>query len=299
MVRVCNHRLASNSSEFNRFNRETRKQTFSPQSGLIHNFLELAFDLEREEERRGEDGRVVWWGVAGQSLDTKGTYLRRIEVNEHLLNTLLDLGLRGNTGGVDVVDTRADVPRVSFFGEDLQQLGVRFAVLNGQDISIEGSDGVEEVLEFGITEVRVHLRSVSNTGGGQLESRNGPLDVSLAGRAGAQRKTLTQSRLIDLNDLHTSGLEVDNLITQSQSKLLSLHALVNIVTGERPPQASDGTSKHALHGLLGDRDSVLALLHSHGGRTADITDNNGRADTTRAIRLHPGKLGERIFWKLA
>ena len=44
-----------------------------------------------------------------------------------------------------------------------QELGVRLAVLDGEDVGIEGSDGVEEILEFGVTEVRVDLGRVLDT----------------------------------------------------------------------------------------------------------------------------------------
>jgi hypothetical protein len=83
--------------------------------------------------------------------------LLRLEVLEHLLNTVLDLLLGGNTGRVNVVDTRADVAGVSLVNEDLEELSVRLAVLNGEDVGIESRDGVEEVLELRVTEVRVDL----------------------------------------------------------------------------------------------------------------------------------------------
>jgi hypothetical protein len=118
--------------------------------------------------------------------------LLRAEILEHLLDALLELGLRGNTRAVDVVDTRADVAGVSLVNEDLEELGVRLGVLDGEDIGIQGGDGVEEVLELGVAEVRVDLSRVLNTGGGQLEAVDGPLEVGVTLRALAERETLLE-----------------------------------------------------------------------------------------------------------
>ena len=158
--------------------------------------------------------------------------LLRLEVLEHLLNTVLDLLLGGNTGRVDVVDTRADVAGVGLVNEDLEELGVRLAVLDGQDIGIKSRDGVEEVLELGVTEVRVDLSGVLNTSGGQLEAVDGPGKVLLTLRAGTEGKTLTEGRLVNLDDEDASGLKVNNLIAEGESELLSLDGLVDVVTGE-------------------------------------------------------------------
>lgn len=220
--------------------------------------------------------------------------LLRLEVLEHLLDAVLDLLLAGNTRRVDVVDTRSDVTGVGRVNEDSQQLGIGLAVLDGQNIGIEGSNGVEEVLELRVAEVRVDLSGVLDTSGGQAESLDSPLEVGVTLLAGAERETLTESRLIDLDDVNASGLEVNNLITESQSKLLSLDGLVNIITRERPSQAGDGSSQHTLHGLAGDRDGVLGLLDGHGSRAGDVTDNDGRSDASRTVALNPGVGGEGI-----
>ena len=79
--------------------------------------------------------------------------LLRLEVSQHLLDAVLDLLLRGNTGRVDVVDTGADVAGVSLILEDLEELCVGLRVLNGENIGVERSDGVEEVLELRVAEV--------------------------------------------------------------------------------------------------------------------------------------------------
>lgn len=209
--------------------------------------------------------------------------LLRLEELEHLLDAVLDLLLAGNTGRVDVIDTGTDVTRVGRVDEDAQKLGVRLAVLDGEDIGIEGSDGMEEVLELRVAEVGVDLSGVLDTGGGELESVDGPGKVGITLLAGAERETLTERRLVDLDDVDAGLLEVDDFVTESKSKLLSLDGLVNIVTGERPSQAGDGASKHALHGLVRDGDGVLGLLDSHGGRARNVTNNDGRANAARAV----------------
>lgn len=195
---------------------------------------------------------------------------------------------------MDVVDTGANVARVGLVDEDLEELGVRLAVLNGQDIGIESGDGVEEVLELRVAEVGVDLSAIGDTSGRQLEGVNSPLEVGNTGLTSTEGKTLAESRLVDLNHSNASGLKINNLVAESKSELLSLDRLVDIVTGERPPEASDGTSKHALHGLGGDGSSELGLLHGHGGGTRDVTDDDGGTHAAGAVRLNPGVGGENV-----
>ena len=220
--------------------------------------------------------------------------LFRSEVDQHLLDAVLDLLLGGDTRRVDVVNTGANVARVGLVDEDLEELSVRLAVLNGQDISIEGSDGVEEVLELGVAEVRVDLSAIGDTSSGQLEGVNSPLEVGNTGVTRAERKTLTESGLVDLDHSDASGLKVNNLVAESESELLSLDGLVDIVTGERPTQTSDGTSEHTLHGLGGDGSGVLRLLDGHRSRAGDITDDDRRTHAAGAVRLNPGVGGENV-----
>jgi len=220
--------------------------------------------------------------------------LLRSEVLKHLLDAVLDLLLGRNTGRVDVVDTGTDVAGVLLVNEDAEQLGIGLGVLDGQDIGIESSNGVEEVLELRVTEVRVDLSAVGDTGGGQLEGVDGPLEVGNALSAGTEGKTLTESRLIDLDDLDASGLEVNNLVTDGEGELLGLDGLVDIVTGERPAETGDGTSEHALHGLGRHGSSVLGLLDGHRSGTRDVTDNDGGTHATGAVRLNPGVGGEDV-----
>ncbi|CAH0041445.1 unnamed protein product [Clonostachys solani] len=220
--------------------------------------------------------------------------LLRLEVSKHFLDAILDLLLAGNTRGVDVVDTRANVARVSLVDEDLEELGIRLAVLDRENISVKSSNSMEEVLELRVAEVRVNLSVVLDTSSAESESLDGPVEVGSTLLAGAERETLTESRLIDLDDTDTGVLEVNNFVTESKSKLLSLDGLVDIVTRERPSEAGDGASKHTLHGLLRNADSVLGLLDSHRSRSGDVTDNDRGTDAARSVRLDPGVGGEGI-----
>src|ERR1700761_6708048 len=103
-----------------------------------------------------------------------------LEVLKHLLKTVLDLLLAWNTRAVDVVNTWTNMAWISLGNEDLEKLGIRLAVLDGQDIGIESGDGVQEVLELRVTEVRVDLGAVLYTSGRQLEAVAGPSEVFLA-----------------------------------------------------------------------------------------------------------------------
>ena len=140
----------------------------------------------------------------------------------------------------------------------------------------------------------VDLGRVLDTSGGEAESLDGPVEVGLTLLAGAEGQTLTEGRLVDLDDVDASLLEVDDLVAEGQSELLGLDGLVDVVTGERPPQAGDGAGKHALHGLLGDGDGELGLLDRHGSRAGDVTDDDGRSDAAGAVALDPGVGGEDV-----
>lgn len=220
--------------------------------------------------------------------------LLRAEVLQHLRDALLDLLLRRDTRSVDIVDTRSDVTGVGLVNEDLEELSIGTRVLNGENISVESSNGVEEVLELRVTEVRVDLSGVLNTSGGKLEAVDGPVQVSLTLLAGAERETLTESGLVDLDNVDTVLLKIDNLVAESQSELHGLDGLVNVVTREGPSEASDGSSKHTLHGLLGDGSSVLALLDGHRSGTRDVANNDGGTNATRSVGLNPSVGGEDV-----
>ena len=89
--------------------------------------------------------------------------------------------------------------------------------------------------------------------------------------------TLTKSRLIDLDGLDASLLEVDNLVTESERKLLALELTGDIRTRERPVEDGHGAREHTLHGAAGEALRVAAPAYGHGVGAADVRDNNGRA----------------------
>lgn len=206
-----------------------------------------------------------------------------LEVLEHFLDAVLDLLLAWNTRAVDVVNTWANVAWVGLVDEHFQELGVRLAVLDREDIGIESGNGMEEVLELRVAEVRVDLRGVLNTSSGQLEAVDGPAEVLLTLGARTKRQTLTESRLIDLDDVDASLFKVDNLVTDGKSELLRLDGLVNVITRERPTETGDRTREHTLHWLLADAGGVLALLDRHGSWTGDITNENWWSDAAGAV----------------
>lgn len=72
---------------------------------------------------------------------------------------------------------------------------------------------------------------------------------------------------------------------------------MDIVTGEGPSEAGDGSSKHTLHGLLGDGGGVLGLLDGHGSRAGDVTDDDRGTDAAGSVRLDPTLGGEGITVK--
>ena len=98
---------------------------------------------------------------------------------QHGSDTVLDLLLTGDTRRVDVIDTRANFVRVAELLEGVQDLEVRLGGFNGDDIGIERLDGREDVVEVGVAEVRVGLERVGNTSSGELERREGPVEVGL------------------------------------------------------------------------------------------------------------------------
>lgn len=198
---------------------------------------------------------------------------------------------------MDVVDTWTDVAWVSLIDEDAQKLGIRLGVLNRENIGVKSGDGVEEVLELGVTEVGVDLGRVLNTSGGKAESLDSPCEVGSALLSGTEWETLTKSWLIDLDDGYTGLLEVNDLVAEGKSKLLSLDGLVNIVTWEGPSQAGDWASQHSLHWLLGDGDSELGLLDGHWCWARDVTNNDWWTNAAGTVRLNPSVGGESIAIK--
>ena len=96
---------------------------------------------------------------------------------EHGSQTLLDLLTSGDTRRVDVVNTRTNLVGISVVLEGLEQLHVALRCLDRDDIGIQTLDGWEDIVEVGVTEVRVGLGSIGDASGGETEGVNGPGEV--------------------------------------------------------------------------------------------------------------------------
>ena len=104
--------------------------------------------------------------------------------------------------------------------------------------------------------------------------------------------TLTDSRFIDLNCLDTSFFQIHHLVTEGEGELLGLELTRNIGTGEGPVEDGDWTGQHSLHWFLRDTLSIAAPLDGDRVGTADIRDNDGWPDISRAVALNPTVLGK-------
>jgi hypothetical protein len=172
---------------------------------------------------------------------------------------------------VDVVDTGTDGVRVLRLLKDVEELEVALGRLDRDDVGVEAGNVLKDVVlskrsaymdlssqmwgrthKVRVAEVAVGLSVVFDTGSGELERIDGPAEVTVPVDA-AERKTFTDGGLIDLDGKDASVGEVDDLVAESERKLLALELAANIGTGERPVEDGDGASQHALDGLLGER----------------------------------------------
>ena len=92
--------------------------------------------------------------------------------------------------------------------------------------------------------------------------------------------------------LDTSLLKINNLVAECQSELLALELTRDIGTREGPVEDGDGASEHTLHGLAGEALGVLRPLNGDGARAADIGNDDGRTNVTRAVALYLTVWGE-------
>ena len=96
---------------------------------------------------------------------------------EHGTQTLLDLLASRDTRRVDIVNTRTDLVRISVVLEGLEQLHVALGRLDRDDIGIQALDRREDIIEIGVTEVRVGLGGIGNASSGETEGINGPGEI--------------------------------------------------------------------------------------------------------------------------
>lgn len=100
-------------------------------------------------------------------------------------------------------------------------------------VGVKSLDRGEDVSKVRVTEVGVDLDVVLNTRGGESERVNGPGEVVVPVGL-SERKTLSDSRLVDLDGLDTGLGEVNDLVSEGKSELLRLDLLGDIGSGERP-----------------------------------------------------------------
>lgn len=98
---------------------------------------------------------------------------------EHSCQTVLDLLLARNTRGVDVVNAGTNLVGIAIMLEGIQKLHVTLRGLDRNDISIQALDGWENIVKVGVTEMRMGLELVGNTGGSQFEGINSPFEICI------------------------------------------------------------------------------------------------------------------------
>ena len=169
------------------------------------------------------------------------------------------------------------------FGDDLH-LGAR--CLDGRHIGVQALDGVDDLAELGVAQVRVDLSVRAHRGGGQAEGSHGPVQV-VSVAVSIQGQKLAQGGFVDLNGGDTGGLQVGHLVAQGQTDLVGNLAQGQVVAREGPRDDRDGAGEHALDGLVGQRLGVGGPSHGHGRGARDIAPQDRRARAARAVGLHP------------
>lgn len=156
--------------------------------------------------------------------------------------------LPGHTGRVNIIDTRANLVAVTVLLESTEQFHVTLGSLNRNNVCVQSLDRREDVVEVGVTEVRVGLSVILNTSSGQAERVNCPGEVTFP-IASAKRElqnkvrrvyesangityTFTNSGFVDLDGVDTSFFEINDFITEGKSKLLRLNLARDVNTRE-------------------------------------------------------------------
>src|SRR5712691_5404205 len=218
--------------------------------------------------------------------------LRAIQHARHALQGAGDLRHGRHAGRVNVVDTGADLVRILVLFEALQQLGTGTGALDRDHVRIHALDDAQHVVELAVAHMRVNLRGVAHTCRREAERIDGPLQIARPVRA-AQRQTLAEGRLVDLNHPDAGRLEVDHLIADGQGDLLGGFRARLVVAHERPLQDRDRPGQHAFHRALRQRLRVLAPADGHRARPRDVTEDDRGLYVPSAVRLYPAVLRER------
>ena len=169
------------------------------------------------------------------------------------------------------------------FGDDLH-LGAR--CLDGRHIGVQALDGVDDLAELGVAQVRVDLSVRAHRGGGQAEGSHGPVQV-VSVAVGVQGQKLAQGGFVDLDGGDAGSLEVGYLVAQGQTDLVGNLAQGQVVAREGPRDDRDGTGEHALDGLVGQRLGVGGPSHGHGRGARDVAPQDRRARAARTVGLYP------------
>ena len=80
---------------------------------------------------------------------------------------------------MNVVNTGANLVRVTVLLESLDELHVTLGRLNRDDVSVKTLDGGENVAEVRVAEVGVGLQLVSNAGCSKLKRVNSPFEIGI------------------------------------------------------------------------------------------------------------------------
>jgi len=154
----------------------------------------------------------------------------------------------------------------------------------------------------------MRLESVRNARSSKLERVDSPFEISIPiSSTKRQLKyyqvadflcfnstyAFTNCRLVDLNGVYSSLFEIKNFIAKGESQLFALHLSGHISSGERPVQNRHRSRQHSFHRLLGKALRIATPFHCHRSWSADVTNNNGRADI--AVELSMRKKGANSF----
>ena len=187
---------------------------------------------------------------------------------------------------MDVPHAGADAVVEAGLGELRDDLHLGARRLDRGHVRVEALDGVDDLAEFGVAQVRVDLGVGTHRGGGQAEGSHGPVQV-VGVAVGVQGQELTQGGLVDLDGGDAGGLKVGDLVAQRQADLVGNLAERQVVAREGPRDDRDGAGEHALDGLVGQGLGVAGPADGHGRGTRNVAPQDGRARAARAVGLHP------------
>ena len=156
---------------------------------------------------------------------------------------------------------------------------MRAGGLDGDYVGIHGGNGLDDIVELGITHVRVDLGVVDHARGTQTEGSHRPLEIVLP-LSLTQGQAFAQGGLVDLDHLDTGALEILHLVAQGKGDLLTGLGARLVVAHERPVEQCHRTGEHAFHGFVGETLGVAYPIHGHGTWTRYVAVDDGGLDAT-------------------